>query len=79
MQSAASLPTDTRDLRKAERDNIRRSSRGINSTRLRPDRPRVYKRDNVPGCGSDGAGAAAVYEVFGSSQVAGVVGYEERD
>jgi hypothetical protein len=28
-------------------------------------------------CGSDGAGAAAVYEVFGSSQVAGVVGYEE--
>ena len=30
-------------------------------------------------CGSDGAGAAAVYEEFGSSQVAGVVGCQERD
>jgi hypothetical protein len=29
--------------------------------------------------GSDGAGAAAVYEEFGSSQVAGVVGCQESD
>ena len=30
-------------------------------------------------CGSDGAGAAAVDEVFASSQVAGVVGCQESD